>query len=117
MPRRSAHAALLALGLLIACGCDHSRGVRAGDGTGAMSISAVGVFGGANVNVNLGVCAGRVRLSGGEATVNDKCFTGDTNVVLCTDATSPNPIKCAPGEGTLAISGTGSDIISYARVR
>ncbi len=82
-----------------------------------MTISAAGVFGGANVNVNLGMCAGRIVLVQGEATVHDRCFTGDTNVVLCTDATSPNPIKCAPGDGTLAIAGTGSDVINYARVR
>ena len=61
-------------------------------------------------------CAGRVALQNGAATVRDSCFTGDTNVVLCTDATAANPIRCTPEAGSLSISGSGSDLISYARV-
>jgi hypothetical protein len=75
------------------------------------------VFGPANTNVNFGLCAGRIALTQGEATVHDLCFTGDTNVVLCTDATGANPIRCAPGVGVLIIAGTGNDVINYARVR
>ncbi len=63
------------------------------------------------------LCAGRVRLAQGAATVNDMCFTGDTNVVLCTDASSASAIQCTAGNGKLAVAGTGSDLINYARVR
>ena len=63
------------------------------------------------------LCAGRVRLAQGAATVNDTCFTGDTNVVLCTDASSASAIQCTAGNGKLALAGTASDLINYARVR
>jgi hypothetical protein len=82
-----------------------------------MSINTAGFLGGASVSLDIGMCAGRVAPSQGEATIRDDCFTGDTNVVLCTDATAASPIKCSPGPGTLSISGTGGDIISYAPVR
>jgi hypothetical protein len=62
-------------------------------------------------------CAGRVTLEQGGATVEDECFTGDSNVVLCTDNSTVNPVKCSPGKGELRISGTGRDAISYARLR
>ena len=58
-----------------------------------------------------------VRLEQGAATVNDGCFTGDTNVVLCTDATSASPIQCTASSGKLTLAGTGADLINYARVR
>ena len=63
------------------------------------------------------MCAGRTTLEQGIATVKDECFTGDSNVVLCTDNSAPNPVKCSPGKGELRIGGTGSDAISYARLR
>lgn len=63
------------------------------------------------------LCAGRVRLEQGAATVNDTCFTGDTNVVLCTDASSANAVQCAAANGKLALAGNGNDLINYARVR
>ena len=82
-----------------------------------MNINTAGFLGDANVTINIGMGAGRDALTQGEGTIRDDCFTGDTNVVLWTDATAANPIKCAPAPGSLTISGCGSDIISYARVR
>jgi hypothetical protein len=54
------------------------------------------VFGSVDIKQTADLCAGRVKLEQGAATVNDNCFTGDTNVVL---------------------AGNGSDLINYARVR
>jgi hypothetical protein len=82
-----------------------------------MSINTAGFLGDASVNVDMVMRAGRVALSQGEATIRDDWFTGDTIVVLCTDATAASPIKCSPSPGTLSISDSGGDIISYARVR
>jgi len=80
-------------------------------------IWANSIFGAVNVRATIDLCAGRVRLAQGAATVNDTCFTGDTNVVLCTDASSANAVQCSAGNGKLALAGTGSDLINYARVR
>jgi hypothetical protein len=80
-------------------------------------ILANSVFGGVNVTAMDLVCAGRVRLEQGAATVNDNCFTGDTNIVLCTDASSANAVQCAAANGKLVLTGTGNDLINYARVR
>jgi hypothetical protein len=82
------------------------------------SINAVGIFGGANVNLHTSiVCAGRVPLSQGSAIVKDACFTGDTNVVVCTDTSSISAVRCSPGAGALLIGGSGGDVIAYARMR
>ena len=81
------------------------------------NIAATSVFGAAIVTATADLCAGRVRLAQGAATVNDTCFTGDTNVVLCTDASSANAVQCAAANGKLALAGSGSDLINYARVR
>jgi hypothetical protein len=79
-------------------------------------IQAWAMMGSANIN-NFDVwCAGRVALVQGAATVKDSCFSGDTNIVLCTNTAAANPVMCTPGKGMLTISGTGSDVISYARV-
>jgi len=80
-------------------------------------IWANSIFGGVSVRATIDFCAGRVRLAQGAATVNDTCFTGDTNIVLCTDASSASAIQCTAGNGKLALVGTGSDLINYARVR
>jgi hypothetical protein len=79
--------------------------------------NANSVFGPASVTDLVIECAGRVRLEQGAATVNDACFTGDTNVVLCTDASSASPIECSASNGKLMLAGTGTDLINYARVR
>ena len=81
------------------------------------NMGATSVFGDAKITATIDLCAGRVRLAQGGATVNDMCFTGDTNVVLCTDASSASAIQCTAGNGKLALAGTGSDLINYARVR
>jgi hypothetical protein len=62
-------------------------------------------------------CAGHALLTGGGASVNDPCFTGDDNIVMCTDTTSPSAVRCAPGAGVLNLQGTPGDTIAYARVR
>jgi hypothetical protein len=62
-------------------------------------------------------CAGHATLNGGLASVTDPCITGDTNIVLCTDTTAPNPVKCSPESGYLSISGAPGDTIAWARVR
>ncbi len=80
-------------------------------------LTANTVFGNSSVTDLTLVCAGRIALTQGVASINDNCFTGDTNVVVCTDSTSPSPVMCAPHKGSLAIAGTGTDTINYARVR
>jgi hypothetical protein len=74
-------------------------------------------FGGGNLQVFANVCAGKVRLTQGGATVNDLCFTGDTNIVICSDITSVNPVRCEPKRGTLVVEGHASDDIAFARVK
>ena len=64
-----------------------------------------------------GTCAGQVSLVGGFATVTDACFDSSYNVVLCSDNTLPNPVKCTPASGSLSLAGTGNDSISYARLK
>jgi hypothetical protein len=81
------------------------------------NISANTVFGANNITVLAHACTGRVRLEQGAALINDACFTGDTNVVVCSDASAPNPVMCSARKGALAIAGTGRDEVSYARVR
>ncbi len=62
-------------------------------------------------------CAGHATLIAGHASVNDRCFTGADNIVMCTDITAPNAVQCSPGYGYLTISGGGADTISYARMK
>jgi len=116
MDRRHGLIPLLVAGGLLFSACRHEHYNRKAAGAG-LSINTAGFLGDASVNVNLGMCAGRVALSQGQATIRDACFSGETNVVLCTDATTASPVKCSPGPGTLGISGSGGDIVSYARVR
>jgi hypothetical protein len=86
-------------------------------GAASHDVIANSVFGSVAVKETADLCAGRVQLAQGAATVNDACFTGDTNVVLCTDASSASAVQCAAANGKLALAGTGSDLINYARVR
>jgi hypothetical protein len=79
------------------------------------SMTTWGPLGG--MSINTGVCAGQITLNAGIASLSDPCFTGSTNVVLCTDTTAPNPVRCAAAPGALDVSGTGSDIVAYARVK
>ncbi len=79
--------------------------------------SARSTFGSANVRIDQAVCAGKIALTQGGASVHDKCFSGDTNVVLCTNESHPNPVRCKATAGLLTIEGTGDDVIDYARIR
>jgi hypothetical protein len=97
-------AIVLALGLAMAGGCDRAK-------------SASSVFGSANVHISETICAGKIALSQGSASVTDKCFSGDTNIVLCTNESHPNPVRCKAAAGVLTIEGTSGDMIDYARIR
>ncbi len=116
--------ALALCALIAASGCTRypgppppHPGQPGGDSRESRDIVANSFFGGINIKQTADLCAGRVRLAQGAATVNDTCFTGDTNVVLCTDASSANAVQCAAANGKLALAGNGSDLINYARVR
>jgi hypothetical protein len=115
--------AALSMVALIGSGCGHppphpgAMPKHGESGSPSSQINANSFFGGVNVTAMADLCAGRVQLTQGAATVNDSCFTGDTNVVLCTDATAANAVECAAGKGKLALAGTGTDLINYARVR
>jgi hypothetical protein len=119
-----AEVAAAAIAILTAAGCHHGppppgprvRGERSGVFASG-NVSANSFFGDVKVTAMNAACAGRVQLAQGVATLKDGCFSGDTNVVLCTDATAANPVRCAAGDGQLEISGTGTDVINYARVR
>jgi hypothetical protein len=62
-------------------------------------------------------CSGHATLTAGHASVSDPCFTGIDNVVVCTDNSAVSAVQCTPGTGYLVISGSGSDMISYFRVK
>ena len=38
----------------------------------------------------------QATLSDGTASVSDACFTGSDNIVMCTDTTAANPVRCTP---------------------
>jgi hypothetical protein len=103
----------LALAALFASGCYMS--VPAPPPPTPTTVTTWGPLGG--MSINTGVCAGQVSLNAGIASISDSCFTASTNVVLCTDTTAPNPVRCAAVPGTLNLSGTGNDTIAYARVK
>jgi hypothetical protein len=116
-------ATALALLAMFAAGCGHppppvpvghaDRGNSSSDVVAASN----SVFGNASTTIVTNVCAGQKALEQGAATISDACFTGATNVVLCTDMTAVNPVRCTPGPNSLTIAGTGNDLISYARIR
>jgi hypothetical protein len=95
---------VLALGLVIAAGCDNAKSARS-------------IFGPANVRTQEAMCVGKIALTQGGASVRDTCFSGDTNIVLCTNESHPNPVRCKAAGGVLTIEGTGEDMIDYARIR
>jgi hypothetical protein len=81
------------------------------------TMSSWGPLGGMTVSSGA-TCAGRATLlNDGTASISDSCFTGDDNIVMCTDTTGVNPVKCAPAYGNLSISGTAGDTIAYVRLR
>src|SRR5437870_11744660 len=75
------------------------------------SVSSWGPLGGFTMSSGAN-CAGHATLINGLATIQDPCFTGRENIVLCTDNTSPAAVSCTPGSGKLAIMGIGSDSIA-----
>jgi hypothetical protein len=110
----------LALAGLLVAGCDRHHTMlneSSSEPHSSQEITALGMFGGANVFVNQFLCAGRVTLSNGAAALKDSCFTGDSNVVVCTDVTNANAVRCTPSTGTLSVGGSGNDVISYARLK
>jgi hypothetical protein len=118
--------AALIVGASLAQACQHPTSppgkepIKPGEKTAwnaSNNISANSLFGRVQITAMQNMCAGRIQLEQGSATVRDACFTGDTNIVLCTDSTAASAIRCAPGVGNLQLSGTGSDLINYARVR
>ena len=125
MKTRTTIVAALSLFALLGSGC--GRGPRPeppprpGESGAApkesRDIFANSVFGSVDVKETTNLCAGRVQLAQGNATVNDTCFTGDTNVVLCSDASSANAVQCAAANGKLTLAGNAGDLINYARVR
>jgi len=113
--------ALIAIGAIAAFGCGGppplaSKADGSSPSNSSRTITAFTLFGSAHVDANPNQCAGRVELHQGAATVNDVCFTGDTDVVVCTDASAPNPVMCTPHRGSLTVAGTGTDTVSFARV-
>ena len=81
------------------------------------TMSSWGPTGGFTLSSGPSACAGHATLIAGHTSVTDPCFTGVDNIVLCTDVTSASAVQCSPGSGFLVVSGSGSDTISYARVR
>ena len=118
---RSAIVAFAVSAVIFGSGC--GRGPHPGPpphgpgAPGSRDIIANSFFGGVSVTSIDEECAGRVQLAQGAATVNDACFTGDTDVVLCTDASSANAVQCTASNGKLTLAGTAGDFVNYARVR
>jgi hypothetical protein len=82
----------------------------------ATTMSSWGPAGGFTMSSG-STCSGHATLTAGQTSVSDPCFTGLDNVVLCTDNSTASAVQCSPGTGYLAISGSGSDMISYSRVK
>jgi hypothetical protein len=103
---------LLFAGALMGASCRTAPAIIriSGPGAGADSKGEITVSAGE-------LCAGRVTLNGGVAEVQDSCLTGDTDVVVYTDATSISPVRCSPHSGVLTVGGSSGDVIAYARMR
>lgn len=114
-------AAAIAMLAMLAAGCGHPPPPRGGPHAGKSGHVVVAnsnsVFGPASTTVVTNLCAAQKQLEQGTAVVHDSCFSGASNVVLCTDMTSASPVRCTPGPNSLTIAGTGNDLISYARIK
>jgi hypothetical protein len=82
----------------------------------ATTMSSWGPAGGFTMSSG-STCSGHATLIAGHTSVTDPCFTGVDDVVVCTDNSTSSAVQCSPGPGYLAISGSGGDTISYARVK
>ena len=80
------------------------------------SMSSWGPAGGFTMSSGL-ACSGHAALIAGHTTVSDRCFTGVDDVVVCTDNSTASAVQCSPSSGYLSIYGTGTDTISYSRVK
>ena len=97
--------ALVVMGILVAfAGCDSRNTART-------------VFGRASVENLEAICIGKITLTQGSAAVRDSCFSGETNIVLCTNESHPNPVRCKATTGMLTIESGAGDVIDYARIR
>ena len=82
----------------------------------AATMSSWGPAGGFTMSSGL-TCSGHATLTAGHTSVSDQCFTSIDNVVVCTDNSTASAVQCSPSSGYLSIYGTGSDTISYSRVK
>ena len=83
----------------------------------ATTMSSWGPAGGFTLSSGPSSCAGHATLIAGHTSVNDPCFTGIDNIVVCTDTSAASAVQCSPGAGYLAIYGSGADTIAYSRVK
>jgi hypothetical protein len=83
----------------------------------ATTMSSWGPTGGFTLSSGPSSCAGHATLIAGHTSVNDPCFTGIENIVVCTDTSAASAVQCSPGAGYLAIYGSGADTIAYSRVK
>ncbi len=81
------------------------------------TMSSWGPAGGFTLSSGPSTCAGHATLTAGHTSVTDPCFTSIDNIVMCTDTSTASAVQCSPGAGFLTVSGSGSDTISYARLR
>lgn len=106
---------LIGLSLLI-CAATGCLSVQPQPSVPPTSMTSWGPLGGIAVSSGT-TCAGHQLLSGQSATITDACFTGNADVVLCTDTTAANAVMCSPGAGYLTMAGTPGDTIAYGRIR
>jgi len=108
--------AVVAVGALLLASCGKPELPVEPAQSSEKSIHAWGVLGGGNVHVEGSRCKGRATLQNGAAIVNDDCFPGDTNIVVCTNVSSTAGVKCTPEKGALRIEGSGSDTVAFALI-
>lgn len=84
--------------------------------TAAKVTGALGSLPATNIanGVALVGCQGTVTLSGGTGTATDSCIPASGFVPTCIDVTAFNGGICTPSAGSMAITGTGSDVIKWS---
>lgn len=93
-------------------------GAASGDSWGVFDTNGIEVLSvgtGGNKQVSI-ACSGTATLSSGSATVSNSCIA--TGVpIICTDNSSTSGAGCSavPSSGSLALHGTGSDVVSWAQ--
>lgn len=94
------------------------------NGVGAVaSIDATGAatFGGTGHSIQTGTAsnsdlAGQVTLSGGSGTQALAGTYTSAPIVVCSDTTAVNAVKCVASTTTITITGTGTDVINYITI-